>query len=196
MRKLFLFCVILALSFKTAHAHNPLSAMYYLEVKEGIGILNISLSQAGLQEALKKHYSARKIETLTSIEYKKLAVRYLKEKFYLNINGNKIELLEGGLKLGNHQTDIKFITNALPKKLNTLDVKIEAFKENDHHQTVFSILLNGKTSKVILSKNNDYETSVKFKENKIVSEANSFNKNYLWFLVLIPVFIISKKICN
>lgn len=186
--------LILIVSIQTLHAHNPLSAMYYLEVKEELSIININLSQSGLDAALKKHYHNAELDTLANIEYKQLAVSYLKKNFHLEVNGQRIELLEGGIKLGSHQTDAKFITSELPKAFKNLNVKIKAFVENEQHQTVFSLLLNGNTSKVILNKNNNYSASVIFKGDVMVNNSKAFNKNYLWCFVLIPIFLFGKKL--
>ena len=194
MKRVIIFLLILIVSIQTMHAHNPLSAMYYLEVKENINILNINLSQNGLNEALKKQYSKIDFEELSATEYKQLAVNYLKENFHLDINGQAIKLLEGGLKLGKHQTDAKFIVSGLPKTFENLNVKIEAFIENEHHQTVFSLFLNGNTSKVILNENNNYSASVRFKDHLMVVNSATFNKNYLWCFALIPIFLIGKKL--
>lgn len=194
MKRIIILLLILIVSIQTMHAHNPLSAMYYLEVKENINILNINLSQNGLNEALKKQYSKINLEELSSTEYKQLAVNYLKENFYLDINGQTIKLLEGGLKLGKHQTDVKFIVSGLPKTFESLNVKIDAFIENEHHLTVFSLLLNGNTSKVILNQNNNYTASVLFEDDLMLVNSKTFNKNYLWCFVLIPIFLFGKKL--
>ena len=181
-------------SIQTMHAHNPLSAMYYLEVKEDINILNINLSQNGLNAALKKHYSKINFEKLPHTEYKQLTVNYLKENFHLDINGKTINLLEGGIKLGNHQTDAKFLVSELPKTIENLNIKIKAFIGNEHHQTVFSLLLNGNTSKLILNQNNNYTASVIIKDDLMLVTSKAFNKNYLWCFALIPIFLIGKKL--
>lgn len=176
------------------NAHNPLSALYYLEVNERMSILTISLSQNGLNEALRKHFPEINLEDLSNSEYKELAVNYVKENFNLLINEKEIQLLDGGIKLGSHETGMKFITSALPKTFNTLHVNIKAFSENEHHQTVFSVLLNGITSKVILNQQNNYEASVIFSDNTMLVDSESFNKHYLWFLLIIPIFLIGKKL--
>lgn len=194
MKRVIILLLILIVSIQTIHAHNPLSAMYYLEVKENINILNINLSQTGFHEALKKQYSKTNFEELPLTEYKQLAVNYLKENFHLVVNGTRIQLLDGGLKLGSHQTDAKFITSELPKTFESLEIKIQAFTENEQHQTVFSLLLNGKTSKVILNKKNDYSASVIFKDGLMIDNHKAFNSNYLWCLVLIPIFLVGKKL--
>jgi len=182
------------ITMNSAFAHNPLSAMYYLEVEDNLGILNISLSQVGLHEALIKHYPATELDELSDLEYKQLAVEYIKKNFDLKVNGNEVTLSNGGLKLGNHQTDLKFVISNLPKQFNSLDVQINAFKENENHQTVFSLALKGNTDKVILSKKNQYSSSVLFEENKMVADERNSNINYLWFIALVPVLLVGRKI--
>ncbi|MDO6596710.1 hypothetical protein Q4512_07270 [Oceanihabitans sp. 2_MG-2023] len=196
MKKYRIFIFVFFATLHSVFAHNPLSAMYYLEVNEGVSVLNISLSQSGLNEALKKHYSNIDLETLSSIEYKQLAIKYLKENFNLNINNKSVALLDGGIKLGNHQTDVKFILSQLPKNFESLDVEIKAFVQNKHHQTVFSLVLNENTSKVILNEINNYKTTVVFKNNIMVKGEKVFNKNYLWPFLMIPIFLIWKKNTN
>lgn len=193
MKKIVFLFLCLVVSSQTIKAHNPLSAMYYLEVKEDINILNISLSQTGLNEALKKHYKNVDFNKLLGIEYKKLAVKYIKDNFYLKINNNEVTLQDGGIKLGNHQTDLKFVLKELPETFKILTVKINAFIENKNHQSVFSLRLNGKTSKIILSQNNNYSASVTFKNNLMINNSNPFNKKYLWFIVIIPIIFLGKK---
>lgn len=194
MKKIIVLLLMLMVSVQTLYAHNPLSAMYYLEVKNNISILNINLSQNGLNAALKKHYPKLKLEGLSELDYKQLTAKYLKENFYLEINGQSIHLLEGGIKLGNHQTDAKFITTKLPATFKNLNVHIKSFIENENHQTVFSLLLNGNTSKVILNKKNEYSASVTFKDDAMIVNSKAFNKNYLWCLAIIPIFMIGKKL--
>ena len=175
-------------------AHNPLSAMYYLEVEDDFGILNLSLTQSGLHNAIFKNFSDKEISEMSDLEYKKHIVDYIKANFYLAINNNEIKLLDGGVKLGNHQTDLKFITSKLPAEFNDLDVNIEAFKENEHHQTVFSLALKGKTSKVILNESNNYMTSMNFENNRMISNASQFNKGYLWIAIFIIIGIVIRKL--
>lgn len=177
------------------HAHNPLSARYYLEVNDDINILNIYLSQYGLHEAIKKQFSDVNFETIDEIEYKTLVVNYIKGNFNLQINGEVVQLLDGGLKLGTHQTNLKFVTSKLPRILNTLDVSIKAFSENKEHQTIFSTSINGKTSKVILKESNDYRASMIIENDTMIENRTvAFNLNYLWCLLIVPVFLIGRQV--
>lgn len=179
VKKIILICVISFFSIKSVKAHNPLSAVYYLEVKDGFGILNISLSQVGFQNALLKYHVDIQLDSLSSDAYKKLAISYLKEHFNLKINDQPIDLLKGGLKLGNHQTNVKFVTSTLPKHLEHLTVTINAFEQNKHHQTIFSLSQKGLTDKLILSEKNNFSANASFENYKMIRTEKKFNKSYL-----------------
>ncbi|WP_424000169.1 hypothetical protein [Maribacter sp. IgM3_T14_3] len=133
------------LTFKITIAHNPLSVMNNMDVKTDFAILNVSLSQAGLHHAMVAFYSKQDLEKISKEDYKKLAVDYIKKHFELNINTTAIAILDGGIKLGSHQTDFKFISSKLPEAFDKMDLKIDAFAQNGHHQTIFALLLNGIT---------------------------------------------------
>lgn len=156
--------LILVISPLFLTAHNPLSSTYYLEVNEDVNILNIYLSQAGLNKAIIKKYSKEKVDEMSIEGYKQVLVDYLKDNFQLVVNGERIELLEGGIKLGNHQTDLKFVVSSFPLEIQKVFIEIPAFQENDHHQTIFSYNLYGEVDKVILREENDYKAEILFGE--------------------------------
>ncbi|WP_281615187.1 hypothetical protein [Flammeovirga sp. SubArs3] len=155
MNKIIFLIVGLCLSYGVK-AHNPLSAKFYLEKQDSQGLLSIYLSQDGVDAALLKAYGEKEFENYTVGQYKSLIVRYIKEKFKLNINGKEIILLDGGIKLGKHQTDLKFITTEVPSKIHTLKVQIEAFSENEDHQSLFVYKIGESNGKAILSNRNDF----------------------------------------
>jgi hypothetical protein len=141
-------------------AHNPLSARYYLEAGEKGSVLSIFLSQDGVNKAMKETYGEDKIKTLDTKGFKELIVDYIKQKFDFSVNGQAIVLQEGGIKLGSHQTDLKFVLPPLPQPIESMVVDIPAFQENKNHQTIFSYTIYGKRNKVILGKNNNYMSEI------------------------------------
>lgn len=147
-------------------AHNPLSAKYYLEHNEKGTFLSIYLSQTGVDKAFNKKYGQEIIQQKTALEYKELLVQYIKSNFNLKIDNQKIELLDGGIKLGNHQTDLKFILSPFAKDIETININISAFQENEKHQTIFSYNLYGLVDKAILSHKNDYTATIILNEEK------------------------------
>lgn len=198
MRK-FLLIVAIALVYSSAVAHNPLTAKFELNatLPEG-AILNIYLSQTGLHQALIKYYKQTDFSTISTSEYKKLTVQYLKEHFALVADNEVLKIGEGGIKLGNHQTDLKFLIENYPSKVSNLEVYINAFKENENHHSVFWWKRKDAKTKIILSANNDFQGTLKSSDRMSMKIAIA-NKNKLWlglgFLVLFFAFLFfSKKI--
>ena len=188
MKKLVLSILFVLLSYSSAMAHNPLSAVYYLELKDHLGILSISVSQDGLNEALIKQHPLEDFTTITTIKYKELAVQYIKDNFDLRLNNCEYPINDGGIKLGNHQTDFKFILDDLPKAISTIIISINAFRENEQHQTIFSVALATLKNKVILNEDNDYTAKLHIKNNKLVQESSDGNK-HLGLLLAIVVLL-------
>lgn len=159
MNKLLLSC-ILVLAPVFLFAHNPLSAKYYLEHGPKGTFINIYLSQDGVNQAMIQKYGEAVLQQQNPLEFKQLIVDYIKDNFELAVNGQAIALLEGGIKLGNHQTDLKFILTPFDTNVQELQINIPAFRENAQHQTIFSYNINNHINKVILSEANNYRAVV------------------------------------
>ena len=141
-------------------AHNPLSAKYHFEAGENASILTINLSQNGVNQVLLKKYGEEKINSIEQKEFKELIVDYVKSNFEMSINQETIELKKGGIKLGSHQTDLKFVLPPVSKDIENFSVAIPAFKENKNHQTIFSYTFLGKSDRIILGENNNYQSTI------------------------------------
>jgi len=155
-------CSLLFISWE-ATAHNPLTAKVELNtnLSEG-GLLNIYLAQAGLHQALVKYFPATDFPTISTDAYKKLAVRYLKEHIHLSVDDTPLVIGEGGIKLGNHQTDLRFLINHFPKNTKTIQAHIDIGKENGNHHTVFWWLNKNAKTKVVLSEQNNFQSILNF----------------------------------
>ena len=137
-------------------AHNPLTAKFELDAIENGAILHIYLSQQGLHQALVKHYSDKDLTTISANEYKKIAVQYVKKHTGIAANQKLLALGEAGIKLGNHQTNFKFLINNYPAEVTDLDLHINAFQENENHHTMYWWKRKGTQAKVILSAKNEF----------------------------------------
>ncbi len=167
MQKKILLGLIILISPIFLLAHNPLSAIYRFEPQNDNGILKIYLTQVAVDKALKDIHGANFISTLSEKQFKELIVSYVKDNFKLNVNDTKIELEKGGIRYGNHETDLTFITSKIPERINTINVEITAFKNNEYHQTIFYFKKNDGTSeKIILNSKNDFKTEIDFEQNK------------------------------
>lgn len=154
--------------------HNPLSAKYHLEAGEKVSLLTINLSQDGVNQVLLKAYSEKELEALSQNEFKALIVNYIKSNFSLSFDKKEIKLKEGGVKLGSHQTDLKFVLPPVSSEVEQIEIHIPAFKENDNHQTIFSYKTNRKADYEILSSKNNYQSTI-----MLLTPAKS--KNWFWF---------------
>lgn len=163
-------------------AHNPLSATYHFEAGKDASVLSINLSQDGVNKILIDKYGSDEMNLISQKKFKELIVDYIKSNFNLTIDEQPIILNKGGIKLGTHQTDLKFVLPPLPNDFTIFHIKIPAFKENGNHQTIFSYKMSGKKDKVILDKKNNYEASIRL-------SPQVFNSNWLWAILGISLFI-------
>ena len=157
MRILILLLFLVTCLSTEAEAHNPLTARFELNATAPeLTLLHVYVSQTGLHQALLKHYPDTNFTTISTPAYKQLAVAYVKEHVSLRTNETDLTLGEGGIKLGSHQTDFKFLVTRYPAQVEALRVRIDAFGENDHHQSVFRWKRGAESSKVVLSAENEY----------------------------------------
>ncbi len=156
MKKLLLVLVGLIGSLNVM-AHNPLAARFELEATSPrVTLLHVYLSQTGLHQALLQHYPTTDFTSVSVEEYKRLAVTYLKEHVSLTADGVPLILGEGGIKVGSHETDFKFLVDNYPERVERLDVDIMAFTENEHHTSIFWWRRTAEKSKLILSVENGF----------------------------------------
>lgn len=162
--KLYIIGLIVLISPLITFAHNPLSARYHLTGTDAGSALAINLSQDGVNTALLKHYNQDYLNALSEQAFKELVVEYVKGNFHLSIDGKEMILGEGGIKLGAHQTDLKFVLPPIQSKPKKLEVNISAFKENGNHQTIFVYNINGLKGKEILSEHKGFDAKILLNE--------------------------------
>lgn len=142
------------------YAHNPLTSRVELHgnMEEG-ALLDIYLTQAGVHQALKSTYPDLDFTNMELDRYKELIVDYLKGHIHLMADDVPLVIGSGAIKLGNHQTEIKLYVKNYPSEIQKLDVRIDAFRENGHQQTIFWWYTPLQTSKIVLSPRNEFRAS-------------------------------------
>ena len=183
MQKIFL-GLILFISPFFLFAHNPLSAVYKLENISNGSVLKVNLTQGSINKTLKDIYDPDFLAKITQKEYKELVVRYVKENFNLKINDKQITLSKGGIRLGNHQTDLSFITSFISEEIKTIDLEITSFKNNQGHHNMFFYKRNGESEKIVLSQKNDFKSEVDFQES---TEPSSFFLSKTMIIIVISL---------
>jgi hypothetical protein len=182
--KVFIGGLMLVISPSISWGHNPLSARYHLEAGAPASLLTINLSQSGINQALLKTHDPQELAGLDQQQLEELIVDYVKRNFSLSVNKQEVALQAGGIKLGSHQTDLKFVLASFPEQVERIDVNIPAFSENDNHQTIFSYSIAGKDEHVILSLDNDYQSSIIF-------QTPASSNSWLWIISLGLISLIS-----
>jgi len=164
MKNLLLPAVLAFLSWNV-EAHNPLTAKVELNttLAEG-GLLNIYLSQAGVHEALVKSFDQTDFSNISQPAYKKMVVQYIKSHIDIAADGMPLIIGEGAIKLGSHQTDLRFLINRVPKDIQSIVAKIDIGKENGNHHTVFWWIQKEGSRKVVLSIRNQFQSKLEIKQ--------------------------------
>jgi len=188
MKNILLIALLSLLSWN-GWAHNPLTAKVELNTKDSeISVVNIYLSQTGLHQALLKYFDKTDISALSTTAYKKLAAQYIKEHIQLVADGTPLVIGEGGIKLGSHQTDLKFLIKNFPKNIHQLQANIDIGKENGNHHTIFLWQQKEGQSKVVLSERNQFQTQLEVGE-IIVEDTTQLNKQWMGLGLLLVTIV-------
>lgn len=137
-------------------AHNPLIASFTISQQNGIWMLDINLAQVGAHEAMKVHYTNLNLDEMGEKEYKELMVAYIKKTCKMKFNGKEVALGEGGIKLGNHETSLRFVLKGIEEIPNSMELKVLCFSENEGQQNIVSLIQQGHKQKHIAEAGNDY----------------------------------------
>ena len=129
-------------------AHNPQQASLKLFVNHDTSFLEINSSQYGIEQALVKKYPELNLDSIPSKEFKELLIKYVKETIVLSVNDQQLRIGKGVIKLGSHQTDLKFKMNGFPKNPKSMMVDAHCFKENTEQNNFFSINYKGQIQRV------------------------------------------------
>lgn len=149
----------------TTFGHNPLSAHYRLINDGRVSMLTINLSQSGINNLLFKSFGEEEANKLSRQGLSELIVWYVKQNSKIYVDEKLISLGEGGVKIGSHQTDLKFVLSPLSIDARNIRVVITAFRDNGRHQTIFSYAFPNVTGKVILSQKNNYSAIIDLRNN-------------------------------
>lgn len=185
--------IALAFAFINAKAHNPNATSVVISSIKGVWVVQFTISQQGANVALHQFYKNKNLANISVEEYKKLYVKYIKEHCTLTIDGKKIPLASGGIKLGNHQTDIKFLLPNFPEKYQNFELKLNVFEENKEQNIVVKLVDGEKTFRKILNHKNQFTMHLKQTKESIVEYKKNQNKtpNIIYFSLVIFLVIIA-----
>ncbi|AFM03451.1 hypothetical protein Fleli_1004 [Bernardetia litoralis DSM 6794] len=178
--------MILILTFVSAKAHNPNTASIVVSPINGFWIMQFAFSQESANAALTQFYPTQNLKDISVEEYKKLYIDYVKNKTSLKVDGQKIELSSGEIKLGNHQTDMKFLLPTFPKDYKEVQIKLSVFEENEEQNTALKFVENDKSIRKVINHQNEFSFSFQNKDNKfieVVQEVETKNPYFLYIYI-------------
>ena len=152
-----LFSIALTFISNNVSAHNPNTASVVISPLNNVWVAQFTISQEGANYALYNYYTGKDLKSLSEKEYKELYIDYIKKKIALVVDDQKIELSSGGIKLGNHQTDIKFLIPDFPKEYHYVNLKLSIFDENREQNTVVKFVEQDKSYRKILNHSNKFK---------------------------------------
>ncbi len=161
-----------------AIAHNSKIATYTLRhVPEAGWYIEMNFAAAGVQQAMISEYGEAEVMAMTKEEFRDAFVEYARANFQLVADdGVKISLESGGVKLGSHQTDMKFVLPAMPDSPEYLEVQLTMFASSSHHTNLFRVYKDDILTKFILTEENGYKTTIAFTERGIMEAAPNTSK--------------------
>lgn len=106
-------------------------------------ILDIHVPQAALQRALERQTVRPPADP---VAWREAAVAYLRSHVRITSGGASVRFGGGGIKVGGHQTDARFLY-AIPDGA-LLSITINAFAEDDHQSNVLK--LRGATPRTVV----------------------------------------------
>lgn len=181
MNKLLLI-IALVLVFSSAKAHNPNTTSVVISPQKGIWTAHFVISQEGANYALARYHPDTDFSSLSMDDYKKYYIDYIKAHTKLSVDGNEIALGSGGIKLGNHQTDIQLLIPSFPKAFTSVDLNLSIFEENEQQHTVVRFKDGDKEFRKVLSKKNEFSLKFKHAEGAFEERINSDKDSGLFYL--------------
>jgi hypothetical protein len=189
--KKLLFITALAFIAISVSAHNPNTASVIISPINGVWVAQFTISQEGANYALKIYYADKDLSSISETDYKKLYIDYLRKKISLVVDNKKIALSSGGIKLGNHQTDIKLLLPDFPRNYNVVDLRIPMFEENGQQHTVVKFLDKKKSIRKVMNQSNEFEISFENSDTGFIENKNSEIKSKKVIYVLSAVLLIA-----
>lgn len=175
-----------------ASAHDPFSARFELHTnhKEG-ALLHIYLSQVSVHKTLIGVHPQVDFEKVEADQYKEMVVAYLKDHITIHGDGIEMNIGVGAIRLGSHQTELKFHLKNYPDHVERLEVAIDAFGESKRQHSVFWWYTSEKSSRLVLSSVNGFSGKMEHETRSRLDAASSGklkSKAIGWMAALIGVF--------
>ena len=148
-------------------AHNTQQSSFKLFLSGDDSFIEIVLSQYGIEQALIKKYPDLNLKLINPNDFKELLIQHLKQNILISENGKPLKIGSGLIKMGSHQTDVKFKVDNIKGSPELLDIKAPCFQENEKQNNIFTVEYNGLSARAKLNKENMFQAKYIFNESSI-----------------------------
>ncbi len=166
---------------QTGLGSNPSTASFTLH-DSGVGwYIEMNFAWSAIEAEMSRLYGEEELQSLGKEEYQELFIDYAKDNITISGDGLPVDLGEGSITLGGHQSDLKFDLPGLddPGELN---VEVRLFQGVYNQTNIFRIYRGGdRLFRVFLSSDNDFSAYMNFEDGEVLlaeSPQISFWKNY------------------
>jgi len=179
------FCMLLS-----SRAHNPNNTALSLIQEKGLWSLHLLISQQGAHEALQHHYKKVDLHLLSKADYQKKYMQYVRDKLIIWVDTQRIQLGSGGIKLGKHQTEIRWLLPTFPLAYETLKMEVNVFCENPSQHTMVRITDGNKRFRKLLHKKNGFQLSCQTIEGAFVAIEKKQEGNWGYYVFIVATLSI------
>jgi hypothetical protein len=150
-------------------AHQPgISSTTLIEGESGQWIIQLNSSLTSFQHEVKNAFGEDSYASAD--QFNQLVIKHFREHLTIKMNGNKMTLTNGYVKLG-HATTVVFELSGDFGNVDDIFVKNEAFKNIHDSRSVFRIIKEEyKKNEIILNNKNNYQVNVSLEDNRFVLE--------------------------
>tara|TARA_R110002051_G_scaffold137916_2_gene210555 strand:- start:58632 stop:59273 length:642 start_codon:yes stop_codon:yes gene_type:complete len=191
--KLITVCLIVLIKSHLLLAHNPNQASIKLIIQDKGAFVDFTMSQFGIEQVLLKKNPNLDLKTISEIELKQLIINEVKEQIKINTNGKSLVLGTGVIKLGSHESNLKFLVNNLPINLKTIEVNAHCFQENENQVNFFTVWYKDNSTRAKLFRDNNYQSKFIIAQSGITVSDN-VQTNY-WSVSKILMIITITILC-
>ena len=189
MKRIFSIAALIGVLAFQAAAHNAKISTLTLRDTGSGWIIEMAFAQATIDAEMLRSHSKEELEEMPRSLYQDKVVEYVKDHFNLVVDGGSIILQEGGIMLGSHQTNLKFVLPGIPDQPTNVEAFLPMFSNSYNHTNIFRIYRGeGTMTKFFLSSDNDFRTSLAFTPDGIVQvESTKSDPTYAGLKLLLAI---------
>jgi hypothetical protein len=123
------------LSWSSVWAHDINTASVVIKKMDSVWTIHLSFSRIGANYSMSE-FLKTDLTTLEASRFKEKLVQYVRSNLKLSVDDTSIPIGPGGIKLGNHQTDLRFFIPDFPPEYEQISLSIPLFNENANQHTI------------------------------------------------------------